>query len=222
MIMQWALYAMLAIAATGVVQAKPHQGNSGLDMAKMQRLINEARSQGQLSSLAIDSQLTKDANEHSQYQSSIGTMTHDNARGHTQERLEAAGVALSACGENVAYNQRDEEEVMDTWLHSPGHRANILNPDFTHFGAARINGYWTQVFATLGRHDAKPASKQQGLWHAPHRVSSMLTDTLGSYGLHYRRNTPHATDPSDSHCQSEAGPFAGPVEDDDWYCCEYE
>ncbi|KAJ1984956.1 hypothetical protein H4R34_000299 [Dimargaris verticillata] len=221
MIMQWALYAMLAIAATGVVQARPYQGGSGLDMTKMQRLINEARNQEQLSSLNVDSQLTKDANEHSQYQSSIGTMTHDNKRGHTQERLEAAGVALSACGENVAFNQRDEEEVMDTWLHSPGHRANILNPDFTHFGAAHIDGYWTQVFATLGHGNAKPEPKQ-GLWDAPHRVGSMLTDTLSSYGLHYRRDAPSAADPSDTHCQSEVGPFTGPVEDDDWYCCEYE
>lgn len=53
-------------------------------------------------------------------------------------------------GENVAYGQRDPEEVMNAWMNSRGHRANILNPRYSTIGVGAVsNGrslYWTQVF----------------------------------------------------------------------------
>jgi uncharacterized protein YkwD len=54
-------------------------------------------------------------------------------------------------GENVAWNQKSPEEVTNAWMHSSGHRDNILNRKFTHvgFGVAYVNGqpYWCTVFA---------------------------------------------------------------------------
>ena len=54
-------------------------------------------------------------------------------------------------GENIAYNQRTEDEVTDAWMNSRGHRANILNPKFTKvgFGCARNQSgaiYWCACF----------------------------------------------------------------------------
>ena len=53
-------------------------------------------------------------------------------------------------GENVAYGQRDPAEVMHAWMNSPGHRKNILNPNYSEIGVGAVaNGrsiYWTQVF----------------------------------------------------------------------------
>jgi len=44
--------------------------------------------------------------------------------------------------------QQNEEEVMKSWLKSPGHCANIMNPNVTEVGVARSGNYWTQLFAT--------------------------------------------------------------------------
>ena len=54
-------------------------------------------------------------------------------------------------GENIARKTRTNEETMNLWLNSKGHRANILNKSFTNIGIAKgsdENGdiYWVQIF----------------------------------------------------------------------------
>lgn len=65
--------------------------------------------------------------------------------------LSEAGVSYSSAGENIAYGQRDPEDVMHSWMNSSGHRANILGKDFAYIGVGVVyeNGtyYWTQFFA---------------------------------------------------------------------------
>lgn len=68
--------------------------------------------------------------------------------------FEEAGVFCNAAGENIAGGQRNPAEVVEGWMNSPGHRANILSGDFTHMGAgyARNNSskyqrHWVQLFA---------------------------------------------------------------------------
>ncbi|MDH6129906.1 sigma-70 family RNA polymerase sigma factor [Kitasatospora sp. GP82] len=67
-----------------------------------------------------------------------------------QARIEAAGYRWSTWGENIARGQSDAAAVMDTWMHSPGHRANILNCAFTELGVGVHQGsggpWWTQDF----------------------------------------------------------------------------
>lgn len=65
--------------------------------------------------------------------------------------MEHYGLRFSAAGENIAYGQRTPQEVMNAWMNSPGHRANILNPSYTYIGvgvAKTSSGviYWTQEF----------------------------------------------------------------------------
>ncbi len=55
-----------------------------------------------------------------------------------------------ACGENIAWGQRSPEEVMGDWMNSEGHRANILNPNFTGLAVATDGAYWVQMFVTEG------------------------------------------------------------------------
>ena len=63
------------------------------------------------------------------------------------------GVRYWSAGENIAAGQRSPEEVMDSWMNSPGHRANILNGNYDRLGVGvvHIDGgylyYWVQVFA---------------------------------------------------------------------------
>lgn len=51
-------------------------------------------------------------------------------------------------GENVAQGHQSIEQVMVSWMNSPGHRVNILRPVFTEIGVARINDTWVQVFGS--------------------------------------------------------------------------
>jgi uncharacterized protein YkwD len=71
------------------------------------------------------------------------------------DRVTRAGYGWSRVGENIASGQRSAVEAVQSWLDSPGHCANIMNPAFTEMGSAyAINAssenrtaYWTQVFA---------------------------------------------------------------------------
>lgn len=71
-------------------------------------------------------------------------------------RAEQAGYRWRRVGENIAAGQETADEVVQGWLDSPGHCANIMSPDFTEMGAgyainsareAGARAYWTQVFA---------------------------------------------------------------------------
>ena len=64
--------------------------------------------------------------------------------------LTEAGVSYIRSGENIAYGQTTPQQVVQAWMDSAGHRANILDAGFTHIGVgyAVVNGtaYWTQLF----------------------------------------------------------------------------
>ena len=56
------------------------------------------------------------------------------------------------CGENIAAGQGDPKDVVEAWMNSPGHRANIMNNDFKKIGVGYSEGgeygkYWAQLFA---------------------------------------------------------------------------
>lgn len=59
---------------------------------------------------------------------------------------EEAGVSYMTAGENLAYGYSTPEEVMNGWMNSPGHRSNILDPEFTHIVVGRNGSYWVQFF----------------------------------------------------------------------------
>lgn len=65
--------------------------------------------------------------------------------------IKARGISYTAAGENIAAGQRSAESVMNSWMNSPGHKANILNKDYTHLGVGIYKGgsygiYHTQLF----------------------------------------------------------------------------
>ncbi|GAB2796551.1 hypothetical protein GCM10027040_23800 [Halomonas shantousis] len=70
------------------------------------------------------------------------------------ERVKNQGYDWMAVGENIAVGQDSVAAVVDGWLASPGHCANIMNDTFTEMGVAKAENvgkmyspYWTQVFA---------------------------------------------------------------------------
>lgn len=64
------------------------------------------------------------------------------------DMLKKFGISYKSAGENIAQGYSTPEAVVNGWMNSSGHRANILNASFTHMGVGYdANGhYWTQMF----------------------------------------------------------------------------
>jgi uncharacterized protein YkwD len=100
--------------------------------------------------LAVDDRLTTAAQGHSDDMAANNYFSHTSLDGATaQDRAEAAGFT-GLVGENIAAGQNSPQAVMAAWMGSEGHRANILNCDYTSIGVGlNTDGwYWTQMFGT--------------------------------------------------------------------------
>ncbi|KYC44142.1 hypothetical protein WA1_03120 [Scytonema hofmannii PCC 7110] len=72
------------------------------------------------------------------------------------DRLKTIGYEARTVGENIAKGQRTPQQVLQGWMNSSGHRANILNPNFTEIGTGFDNNLWVQNF---GSGDRNPISR---------------------------------------------------------------
>ncbi|MFJ5548112.1 CAP domain-containing protein [Streptomyces sp. NPDC093225] len=116
-------------------------------------LVNDHRAEAGCGPLKADTDLTRAARAYSATMRKAGVLSHTGPDGSTMtSRIEAAGYAWSGLGENIAQGQQDAAAVVDAWMHSPGHRANILNCKFTEIGVGVDRGtggpWWTQDFGT--------------------------------------------------------------------------
>ncbi|MGW5046606.1 CAP domain-containing protein [Streptomyces griseoluteus] len=121
------------------------------DVARIVELVNAERAKAGCSPVALNSTLTKAAQDHSADMAAHNTMSHTGSDGSDPgSRITAAGYRWSAYGENVAYGYSTPEQVMAGWMNSPGHRENILNCSFKEIGVglAQPGSYWTQDFGT--------------------------------------------------------------------------
>ncbi|WP_437344765.1 CAP domain-containing protein [Streptomyces tubercidicus] len=113
-------------------------------------LVNDKRSRKEgCSPLTLNNKLNKAAQDHSQDMADHQNMSHTGSDGSSaDERVTRAGYKWSTTGENVAHGYTTPESVMEGWMHSPGHRANILNCSFKELGVglAQPGNYWTQDF----------------------------------------------------------------------------
>ncbi len=116
------------------------------------QLVNQERQKHGLKPLQVDTDVSKVADKKSQDMKEKHYFDHQSPTyGSPFEMLQQHGVTFRAAGENIAAGQKTAKEVMDGWMNSEGHLANILNPDFTHIGIGYIEGgdygtYWTQMF----------------------------------------------------------------------------
>ena len=64
------------------------------------------------------------------------------------DMMKSFGISYNAAGENIAMGQTTPEQVVTSWMNSEGHRANILNGEFTHIGVGYVadGNVWTQQF----------------------------------------------------------------------------
>ena len=113
-------------------------------------LVNAARQDAGLSELELDADLCAAAQACAQ--EIAQSFSHTRPDGSSCFTiLEEFGISYRAAGENIAMGQRTPEEVMDGWMNSSGHRANILNGTFTSIGVGYyVDGagaaHWVQIF----------------------------------------------------------------------------
>lgn len=113
------------------------------------RLVNEARAQNGLPALKANWELSRVARYKSQDMVDNRYFSHTSPTyGTPFQMIKSFGISFRTAGENIAYGQRTPQAVVNAWMNSSGHRANILNASYTQIGVGYVaNGnYWTQMF----------------------------------------------------------------------------
>lgn len=116
------------------------------------KLVNQKRVANGLQPLTSNWQAARVARIKSQDMINNKYFSHTSpVYGSPFKMMEDYGLKFSAAAENIAMGQRTAQEVVNSWMNSPGHRANILNKSFTQLGvgaAKNASGsiYWTQLF----------------------------------------------------------------------------
>lgn len=115
-------------------------------------IVNQERSKAGLQPLKMDWELQRVARTKSCDMAQKNYFSHQSPTyGSPFDMMKQFGIKFKSAGENIASGQRTPEEVMKSWMNSPGHRENILKQDFTHIGVGYCKGgsyghMWTQMF----------------------------------------------------------------------------
>ncbi|MCK1993299.1 LysM peptidoglycan-binding domain-containing protein [Peribacillus muralis] len=116
------------------------------------RLVNEERSKAGLPNVEMDTSLSHTATLKSEDMRDHDYFNHTSPTyGSPFEMMKSFGITYKYAGENIAAGQPSSASVMKSWMNSPGHKANILNKNYTHIGIGYATGgkyshYWTQHF----------------------------------------------------------------------------
>lgn len=113
------------------------------------RLVNEIRAENGLPSLTYDWELSRVARYKSQDMKDNKYFSHTSPTyGSPFQMIKNFGITYRSAGENIAKEYATPQAVVNGWMNSSGHRANILNASFNRIGVGYVAGgnYWTQMF----------------------------------------------------------------------------
>lgn len=111
-------------------------------------MLNQARATAGLGSVTSSAKLDAIAQAHANDMVTRNYFSHTTPEGVSfSARLNAAGVRACAAAENIANGQSTAAGVMNSWMGSAGHRANILNTGVTSYGLGRAGRYWVLLMA---------------------------------------------------------------------------
>lgn len=113
------------------------------------RLVNVERAKEGLQPLTMDVELQKVAKKKSEDMKAKNYFSHTSPTyGSPFDMMKQFGITYKSAGENIAKGQTTAQQVMDAWMNSAGHRANIMSTSFTHIGVGYVKSghYWTQMF----------------------------------------------------------------------------
>ncbi len=154
------------------------------------QLTNAFRLQNGLSPLVMNSELAVTAQKHSRAMAEEDFFDHIGPNGSKPwDRAEAAGYTARAIGENIAAGQPTPEQVVQSWINSPGHRENLLNPSYIELGVGyfqlandtgRVNysHYWTQVFGSGDLTPGRPTAETTDSLFTTGQIGDILIKVL--------------------------------------------
>ncbi|GAB4476465.1 MAG: hypothetical protein OHK0037_38080 [Elainellaceae cyanobacterium] len=145
-------------AASGTSSTSTRDTQPSGFIAEVLRLTNEFRQQNGVQPLTYNSKLGNAAQGHTINMANLDFFSHTGKDGSTiGQRVTASGYQWSFTGENIAAGYTTPQAVVNGWINSPGHRANMLNPNYQEIGigyhylsndTGQVNyyHYWTQNF----------------------------------------------------------------------------
>jgi uncharacterized YkwD family protein len=163
----WRIAVRYQVGLSEIISANPHVKNPSLiypgDVLNIPdvdfevkayeeeviRLVNEIRAQNGLRALTYDWQLSRVARYKSDDMRRNGYFSHNSPTyGTPFQMIKSFGIGYKSAAENIAKGYSTPKAVVDGWMNSSGHRANILNPSFTHIGVGYVKdgNIWTQMF----------------------------------------------------------------------------
>jgi len=163
----WKLAVRYEVGTSEIIQANPQVSDPNLiypgqvlaipevDAGVLQyeaeviRLVNDIRKQNGLSPLTANWELSRVARYKSQDMVDNRYFAHNSPTyGTPFEMMRAFGLSFRTAGENIAYGYATPQKVVDGWMNSSGHRANILNASYKQIGVGYVakGNYWTQMF----------------------------------------------------------------------------
>jgi len=152
----WVLVLASGFTTPATPTEMPAAGAAGGITGSIVGLTNAERGDAGVTALRVSNQLMQAAQLHAEQMARTGQMSHEISGvryPEPKDRLAAVGYRWGTYGENIAMGQTSAAAVMDSWMHSSGHRANILNGRFREIGVgvARDSAgrrYYVQVFGT--------------------------------------------------------------------------
>ena len=155
---RWLPLLLAGMLLLGALSGCSLSENGGLDYSKpsgyaqqVLELVNEERAKVGASPLTLDSRLCAAADERAEEITVLFEHTRpDGSSCFTI--LREYGVSYYTAGENISAGRATAAAVVEGWMNSPGHRANILNSEFKYLGVGRATAYdvygtyWVQLF----------------------------------------------------------------------------
>lgn len=132
---------------------KPSERQAEMTQAEaVLKLVNQERKKAGVSELTLSTKLSDIAYTKAKDMADKNYFSHQSPTyGSPFDMLKQFGVSYTYAGENIAAGQKSAEEVMNGWMNSSGHKANILNKNYTQLGVGFYRGgqygtEWVQLF----------------------------------------------------------------------------
>ncbi|MDY0235476.1 MAG: S-layer homology domain-containing protein [Gudongella sp.] len=131
-------------------RAKPKVVSESSYQEEILALVNKERTSRGLNALVLSAEISKVAIEKSKDMAIFDYFSHESPNyGSPFDMMKKFGITYRAAGENIAMGYTTPADVMEGWMDSPGHKANILSTNFNKIGIGMYRGdsvYWTQQF----------------------------------------------------------------------------
>lgn len=130
-----------------VIRLKPSASSPSNFQDQVAQLVNAERAKNGLSPLTHRADLKNVAQKKAMDMINSNYFSHTSPNyGSPFDMMKTFGISYTAAGENIAKGQTTPQQVMNSWMTSSGHRANILNANYNCIGVGFYHGAWVQMF----------------------------------------------------------------------------